>query len=312
MHLRARQQYMQYRDPSHFGGVNIPGPPAGNLSHSAGRIKSSGFASGHPHRCPFCLVWLKNRGRFLVYLVVQSSTRAIHFPKKTPMVLRCIWPTSKPSAQGLAEELGDPQGERGGVALGKRAWFECGRVPAQNGSVECWFLFQTHPKRGTFKKDRHVGQTGAEYMGKQILGQTLHVGILTAVTANVLNRCCSSFCIKQETIRSRQTGLQMRCLLVPTPLISAPLSRFVASNSEHCLALQASLSTGLGGLGSGFSANRWTSRTIGEDHEPIFFPEIYATENHPKIPFSRRHHPGIRPWGTDCVTYIASPMRSPG
>ena len=27
----------------------------------------------------------KKRGRFLVYLVAQSSTRAIYFPKRTPM-----------------------------------------------------------------------------------------------------------------------------------------------------------------------------------------------------------------------------------
>ena len=39
------------------------------------------------HWCPFWLVWLKNRGRFLVYLAVQSSTReSIYFqPKGTPM-----------------------------------------------------------------------------------------------------------------------------------------------------------------------------------------------------------------------------------
>ena len=34
------------------------------------------------HRCPFWLIWLKNRGRFLVYVVVQSTTRAINFARK--------------------------------------------------------------------------------------------------------------------------------------------------------------------------------------------------------------------------------------
>ena len=35
------------------------------------------------HRCPFWLIWLKNRGVSLVYLVVQSTTRETHlfFPK---------------------------------------------------------------------------------------------------------------------------------------------------------------------------------------------------------------------------------------
>ena len=34
------------------------------------------------HRCPVGLIWLKHRGRFLVYLVVQSTTRAIYFCKQ--------------------------------------------------------------------------------------------------------------------------------------------------------------------------------------------------------------------------------------
>ena len=34
------------------------------------------------HRWPFWLFWSNNGGRFLVYLVVQSSTRAIYFPEK--------------------------------------------------------------------------------------------------------------------------------------------------------------------------------------------------------------------------------------
>ena len=33
-------------------------------------------------RCPYWLIWLKNRGRFLVYLVVQSTIGAISFPEK--------------------------------------------------------------------------------------------------------------------------------------------------------------------------------------------------------------------------------------
>ena len=38
------------------------------------------------HRCPFWLIWFKNRGRSLVCLVVQSTTRAIYFPKEDTYV----------------------------------------------------------------------------------------------------------------------------------------------------------------------------------------------------------------------------------
>ena len=40
------------------------------------------------HRCPFWLIWLKNGGWFLAYLVVQSTTREAHLfsTKGTPMV----------------------------------------------------------------------------------------------------------------------------------------------------------------------------------------------------------------------------------
>ena len=38
---------------------------------------------GINHRCPSWLIWSKNRGRFLVHLVVQSTTSETHlFPKK--------------------------------------------------------------------------------------------------------------------------------------------------------------------------------------------------------------------------------------
>ena len=40
----------------------------------------------HGHGCPFWLIWSNNRGRFLFFLVVQSTTRAIYVPpKRTPM-----------------------------------------------------------------------------------------------------------------------------------------------------------------------------------------------------------------------------------
>ena len=41
-----------------------------------------GAGGVNKHRCPSWLTWLKNRERFLVYLVLQSTTRAIYFPKK--------------------------------------------------------------------------------------------------------------------------------------------------------------------------------------------------------------------------------------
>ena len=52
------------------------------------------------HRCPFWLIWLKNRGRFLVYLVVQSTTRTPHlfstkkdtYGEKPPF----FWPVAGP------------------------------------------------------------------------------------------------------------------------------------------------------------------------------------------------------------------------
>ena len=50
--------------------------------HAAGCLQVHGFCFLEKrgegichHRCPFWLMWLKNRGRFLVFLVVQSTTR---------------------------------------------------------------------------------------------------------------------------------------------------------------------------------------------------------------------------------------------
>ena len=36
------------------------------------------------------ITWLKNRGRFPVYLVVQSTARAVYFPKRTPMMVTLL------------------------------------------------------------------------------------------------------------------------------------------------------------------------------------------------------------------------------
>ena len=55
------------------------GSLAAAFDAAAGGVKNS---ASFEHRCPCCLVWLKTRGGFLVYLVVQSSTRAIYFPQK--------------------------------------------------------------------------------------------------------------------------------------------------------------------------------------------------------------------------------------
>ena len=61
------------------------------------------------HRCPFWLIWLKHSGRFLVYLVVQSTSRAVYFPKRDEP---CWGPNrekdvlhihQEPAARGCAE-----------------------------------------------------------------------------------------------------------------------------------------------------------------------------------------------------------------
>ena len=61
--------------------MELLGVPVGGLDGvvGLGGVWSWGGGRGNGGvRCPFWLIRLKNRGRFLVYLAVQSTTRAIY------------------------------------------------------------------------------------------------------------------------------------------------------------------------------------------------------------------------------------------